>query len=63
MPKSAPNPFVMGYAPELDNSRLLDAKSVNYYQPLIGVIQWCIEIGKIDLCTEVSLLSVYLAAP
>ena len=63
MPKSAPNPFVMGYVPELDDSRLLDATSANYFQSLIGVLRWCIEIGRIDLCTEVSLLSAYLAAP
>jgi hypothetical protein len=63
MPKAAPNPFVMGYVPELDDSKLLDAKAANYYQSLIGVLRWCIEIGRIDLCTEVSLLSAYLAAP
>ena len=27
---------------------------------LIGVLQWCIEIGRIELCTKASLLSAYL---
>ena len=62
MPKSAPNPFVMGYVPELEDSKLLDVKSANYYQSLIGVLRWCIGIGRIDLCTAISLLSAYLTA-
>ena len=41
----------------------MDATSANYYQSLIGVLRWCIEIGRIDLCTKVSLLSAYRAAP
>ena len=53
----------MGYVPEIDNSRLLDTKCVNYYQSLIGVLQSCIEIGRIGLCTDISLLYAYIAVP
>ena len=63
MTKTAPNPFLLGYVPELGDSRLLDAKCENYCQSLIGVLQLCMAIRRIDLCTEVSLLSVYLTAP
>ena len=36
---------------------------MNVYQNLIGVLRWLIELGRIDVLLEVSLLSQYLAAP
>ena len=53
----------MGYVPKLDNSPLLDAAAADYFTCVIGVVRWCIEIRRIDICTKVSLLSAYLAAP
>ena len=63
MPKSDPNPFVMGYVSELDDIRLFDATCTDYYHYLSDALQWCTEIWRIDLCTEVSLLSVHHVAP
>ena len=40
---------------------LLDADTANYFQPLIGVMRWMVEIGQIDIATEVSMLSSHLA--
>ena len=31
-----------------------------YYQSLIGVVRWMVELGRVDICTEVSMLSSYL---
>jgi hypothetical protein len=35
----------------------------SYYAGLIGVLRWCIELGRIDIMIEVSLLSRFLANP
>jgi hypothetical protein len=51
------------YRPELDVSPLLDAAQANYYQNLIGVLRWAMELGRIDIFIAVSLLSQYLASP
>ena len=36
---------------------------ITYYQELIGILRWSIEIGRVDVLTEVSLLSAYQASP
>jgi hypothetical protein len=63
LPKKAKNPFRMGYEPELDESSPLDADAAAYYKSIIGVMRWMVEIGRIDISTEVSLLSSHLAYP
>ncbi len=30
---------------------------------LIGMLQWMVEIGRVDILTEVSLMSSYMAMP
>ena len=42
---------------------MLSAKLANYYQSLIGVLRWAIEIGRIDITTEVSMLAEHMAMP
>ena len=56
-------PLSSGYRPELDKSPELDAKRANYYQGLIGVLRWIIELGRVDIMVGVSMLSRYLANP
>ena len=34
-----------------------------YYMQLIGILRWMCELGRIDICTEVSMLSSYSAMP
>jgi hypothetical protein len=63
LPKRAPTPMTAGYRPELDVSKLLDAETANYYQSLIGVLRWTVEIGRIDITTEVSMLAACMAMP
>jgi hypothetical protein len=36
---------------------------VSYFQQLIGVLRWIVELGRIDIAYEVSALSSYLASP
>ena len=52
-----------GYEAELDTSEELNAEDSNYYQHLVGVAHWIVELGRIDIITEVSVLSSYLANP
>ena len=56
----APNPFVGGYQPETDTTDPLDPDQASYYQTMIGVMRWMVEIGRIDIATECSLLSSHL---
>ena len=63
LPKQSPNPFVMGYEAELDTSTLCDPEEASYFQSIIGVMRWMIEIGRVDISTEVSILSSFLAMP
>jgi hypothetical protein len=41
----------------------LDPTRANFYQSQIGVLRWCAELGRIDIITEVSMLSTYLCLP
>jgi hypothetical protein len=52
-----------GYTPELDVSELCNDEDTNYYQQQIGVLRWAVELGRIDICTEVSMMAAFCAAP
>ena len=41
----------------------MNATEANYYQPLISIVRWMIELGRINMITKVSLLSSFLASP
>ena len=51
------------YRPEMDMSEECDAEGSSRYSQLIGVLRWAVELGRIDIYTEVSLLSQQLALP
>jgi hypothetical protein len=51
------------YHPELDVSPVLGPDQAKYYQSLIGLLHWAIELGRIDIYIDVSLLSSHLAQP
>ena len=51
------------YRPELDTSLECDDDQGSYYQNLIGVLRWIVELGRIDINYEVSVLSQYLVNP
>ena len=52
-----------GYRPEIDTNCELTDNEVTYFISLIGILQWTVELGRIDICTEVSMRSSFLAAP
>ena len=61
--KKAPSPMTTDYRAETDISPALDATDTAYYQLLISVVRWMVELGRVDICTEVSILSSCLALP
>jgi hypothetical protein len=60
LPKKIETPFSHGYHPELDFSEESDASMTNYYQGLIGVLRWIVELGRLDIAVPVTMLSCYL---
>ena len=54
--KDASNPFSYHYEPEVDISESLDPEMASYYLSLIGIIRWMVELRRIDIVTELSML-------
>lgn len=52
-----------GYRPELEASPLLGENDSHFYMQAIGILRWIVELGRIDICGEVSMMSSYNAAP
>ena len=63
LPKKASSPFPRDYLPELDISDELTPDEASYYQSQIGILRWAVELGRIDIITEVSMLASHLALP
>jgi hypothetical protein len=53
----------MDYCPEMNISDPLNPECSSFYQHLIGVMRWMVELGRIDIATKISLLSSHLAYP
>ena len=51
------------YTPESDATTELESDGITMFQELIGELRWAIEIGRVDIEHEVSVLSSYQAAP
>ena len=51
------------YRPELETSAFCDPELHTFFQQQIGVLRWAVELGRIDIACEVSMLSSFLAAP
>ena len=61
--KHATSPFKTGYRPELDLSPELDQEKSLFYMSQVGILRWMVELGRIDIITEVSELASQLAMP
>ena len=59
----AKNPLPQGYRPELDVTPELDSDLASRYMQLIGILRWAVELGRIDIFHEVSILSQHQALP
>jgi hypothetical protein len=56
-------PFKTGYRPEIDVNRELVGDEASYYQSLIGILRWIVELVRVDICLKVSLMSSHLELP
>ena len=63
MPKKAANPFPGDYEPELDTTPALNPELSSWYASLIGMLRWMVEIGRVDIITEVSKMASQMASP
>ena len=63
MPKKASNPFPGDYEPEMDTTPTLNPELALWYASLIGMLQWMVEIEKVDIITEVSKMAFQMASP
>ena len=57
------SPFTPSYRPECDTSEECDEDDARLYLSLIGLLRWMVELGRVDLVCEVSMMSSYTAAP
>ena len=63
LPRRTASPFTANYRLETDTTlELCDTKAA-YYLALIGVLRWMVELGRVDICVEASLLSSHMALP
>jgi hypothetical protein len=56
-------PMEQNYRPELDCLPILPPDKANYYQLQLGILRWVVELGRIDIATEVSMLAAHNALP
>ena len=49
----AKSPLPANYRPELDMTEELEGEEASYYQSLVGILRWMVELGRIDIITEV----------
>jgi hypothetical protein len=50
-------PLPNGYRPEMDVSPECNAVMTQRYQAYIGILRWALELGRVDIVLEVSLMS------
>jgi len=63
MPTKAKNLFSSIYHPELDDSPELDNDDTRFCQEIVGMLRLAVELGRIDINLEVSLMSSYTTNP
>ena len=63
VPAKAPTPLSSQYRPEVDISEELGEDEGSYYHSLIGVLRSIVELGRVDICCELSMMSSHLALP
>jgi hypothetical protein len=58
--KKAMAPCIMGYKADLDEMPELSAEKANFYQSQIGILRRYVELGHINMITEVSMMCSFL---
>ena len=63
LPSRVKSPWSTGYRPETDISPELTASDAAYFQSLIGVLRWIVELNRIDITMETSAMASMMALP
>ena len=63
LPSKCKTPLSLGYQLELDVTQELKANGLHRYQELVGVLWWAVELGRVDILLETSMMSTHLALP
>ena len=63
LPTKATTPIKADYRPEIDISPELNARDAAHYQSLIGILRWIVELGRMDICVEASMMASCMALP
>jgi hypothetical protein len=63
LPTKCYTPLSSDYRPELEASGELKSDGIQLYQELIGVLRWAVELGRVDILLEASLMSTHMAMP
>jgi hypothetical protein len=63
LPYKAPTPLSSGYCPEIDISPKLGEVYASYFHSFVGVLWLIVELGRVDINVEVSMMSSHLALP
>ena len=56
-------PWPSNYRPEMDITPELEPQQASYYQSLIGILRWIVELGRADLVMETSAMASMMALP
>ena len=63
LPRRATSPFSPNYQPEIDITAELCPTMAAYFQSLVGILRWIVELGRVDITVETSLLASCMAMP
>ena len=62
-PLKCDTPMSMSYRPELNVLEQLDDEKALWYMSAISIFHWAVELGRINICMEMLLLTVQMAMP
>jgi hypothetical protein len=63
LPTKVSTPLSSNYHPKLDITPYLDDDFTHFYQQPIGILQWSVELGCIDIPLSVALMAQQLVQP
>ena len=63
LPNRAKSCWISNYRPETDTTPELQTAQAAYFQSLIGVLRWIVELGRVDITMETSAMASMMAMP
>jgi len=63
LPTRVKSPWSTNYRPEIEITPELGPIKASYYQSLVGILRWIVELGRVDIGMEVSAMASMMALP